>query len=631
MSLKPIRPAPLPPSSTAKLSTNAKSITHSKKNGNNNDQKITSFNNMSIKPTIIRPKLDGNQKKVKKLPPPRPAPPKINKVGNGGTNGHKLQDLFHSNMYKDDLTIIFGEANDIKQNSSKQPLQTNHNKNSRPPKINHRSMKKRAPNPLENQIQTTNALIDFDSPVSTPSVSSNNEDICKIFGENFNSFHILKPEKKSLLDMDDPPLENFNSYSLLDLKSNSLPIENGLENIPMNGIEKCEKYVSSVNSLTMNRKLEEMYHKKPVPAPRRTSENQGKENKLINKEFQQAVFSSNVTKNKFPISQSDNLISNHQIKQENGYLSNSSNSINNFQEYSRIDHTTNNGWNDLNTTMTHFHSSTNEVIWDHCASPFSDISSYNTMGSVDSNDESADIYECPPEPKFPPPPPPKDILLEEEANENYVKSSVNSKTFQTDDSSTSKNQTLKALYDFDGQSSEEISFKAGDILYLESKVTSDWWRGSKRGQTGIFPASFVEIFNSNERSLHSEEKVKVCLVTALYQFDGEEEGDLSFKVGDEIRVLSRINKDWLFGECKNRRGQFPVSFVKQKQSDNICGLYVASFQFVNENSDELGFHEGDKITVTDRINDDWWKGFLTDDKNKREGIFPCAFVQKFYA
>ncbi|XP_023215610.1 uncharacterized protein LOC111618336 [Centruroides sculpturatus] len=429
MSLKPIRPAPLPPP-TNQLPANAKPKIHSKKNVSN-EKKTTFFNGVSAKPTIIRPKLDGQQLKKKKLPPPRPAPPKINKNGNGGGNVNKLQDIFQSNVLQDDLAIFFGDDNGIKQKNTKQPLQVNHTKNSRPPRVAQRSMKKRAPNPLETQSHNTNALIDFDTPISTQS-SSSNEDICKIFGGNFNSFQNLKSENKSLLDMDDPLLENFN-FSLSDIKkTNSLPVGNNLENIPMNGMEKCEKYVSSVNTLAMNLKLEEIYQKKPVPAPRRTFENLGKENAINNTEFHQnSVFASNTAKNKFQISQSD-LISNHHIKQENKY---NTNSVSDFQEKdlnSRIDQAMNNEWNDVHTTTTYFHSTNNEVIWDHCASPFSDVSSYNTIGSFDSNDESGDINECPPEPEFPPPPPPRDILLEEEANENYVHSiTEDPKTFQT--------------------------------------------------------------------------------------------------------------------------------------------------------------------------------------------------------
>lgn len=34
-----------------------------------------------------------------------------------------------------------------------------------------------------------------------------------------------------------------------------------------------------------------------------------------------------------------------------------------------------------------------------------------------------------------------------------------------------------------------------------------------------------------------------------------------FQEGDCVRVLRRINDDWLYGECNGRRGQFPSSFV----------------------------------------------------------------------
>lgn len=31
--------------------------------------------------------------------------------------------------------------------------------------------------------------------------------------------------------------------------------------------------------------------------------------------------------------------------------------------------------------------------------------------------------------------------------------------------------------------------------------------------------------------------------------------------GDTVRILKRINDDWLYGECNGKRGQFPASFV----------------------------------------------------------------------
>lgn len=33
--------------------------------------------------------------------------------------------------------------------------------------------------------------------------------------------------------------------------------------------------------------------------------------------------------------------------------------------------------------------------------------------------------------------------------------------------------------------------------------------------------------------------------------------------GEKITVLSRISHDWLYGECKDRKGQFPVNYVNR--------------------------------------------------------------------
>ncbi|XP_037369532.1 neutrophil cytosol factor 4 isoform X2 [Talpa occidentalis] len=49
---------------------------------------------------------------------------------------------------------------------------------------------------------------------------------------------------------------------------------------------------------------------------------------------------------------------------------------------------------------------------------------------------------------------------------------------------------------------------------------------------------------------------------ALFDFTGNSKLELSFKVGDVIFLLSRINKDWLEGTVRGTTGIFPLSFVK---------------------------------------------------------------------
>lgn len=53
-------------------------------------------------------------------------------------------------------------------------------------------------------------------------------------------------------------------------------------------------------------------------------------------------------------------------------------------------------------------------------------------------------------------------------------------------------------------------------------------------------------------------------VTALYDFDGHQAGDLAFREGDRIRVVQKTNStdDWWEGELGGLRGQFPANYVQ---------------------------------------------------------------------
>ncbi len=48
---------------------------------------------------------------------------------------------------------------------------------------------------------------------------------------------------------------------------------------------------------------------------------------------------------------------------------------------------------------------------------------------------------------------------------------------------------------------------------------------------------------------------------ARFDYDGEEDGDLSFSCDDVIQLVSRRGDEWLEGELGGRKGIFPVSFV----------------------------------------------------------------------
>ncbi|KAL2090187.1 hypothetical protein ACEWY4_014875 [Coilia grayii] len=50
----------------------------------------------------------------------------------------------------------------------------------------------------------------------------------------------------------------------------------------------------------------------------------------------------------------------------------------------------------------------------------------------------------------------------------------------------------RALYQYTGQDTDEISFNAGDIFELVNEDPSGWWTGRFRGKQGLFPGNYVE-------------------------------------------------------------------------------------------------------------------------------------------
>jgi hypothetical protein len=50
----------------------------------------------------------------------------------------------------------------------------------------------------------------------------------------------------------------------------------------------------------------------------------------------------------------------------------------------------------------------------------------------------------------------------------------------------------------------------------------------------------------------------------MYDFDGTNEGDLTFREGDRIRVIKKTNSshDWWEGEVRGVKGSFPANYCK---------------------------------------------------------------------
>ncbi|XP_056104400.1 neutrophil cytosol factor 2 isoform X2 [Rhinichthys klamathensis goyatoka] len=59
-------------------------------------------------------------------------------------------------------------------------------------------------------------------------------------------------------------------------------------------------------------------------------------------------------------------------------------------------------------------------------------------------------------------------------------------------------------------------------------------------------------------------------VVALYSYDSTTPEDLGFKQGNIITILSKVNDEWLEGQCNGKIGIFPSTFVKALNGDQKC-------------------------------------------------------------
>lgn len=85
--------------------------------------------------------------------------------------------------------------------------------------------------------------------------------------------------------------------------------------------------------------------------------------------------------------------------------------------------------------------------------------------------------------------------------------------------------------------------------------------GSKSGFSE--PGSAKNSPSQPLRTLKSTERLKsVKLRRALYDFTATNTDELTIAPGDEIHVTSELSESWWMGECRGRRGLFPVSYTE---------------------------------------------------------------------
>lgn len=127
---------------------------------------------------------------------------------------------------------------------------------------------------------------------------------------------------------------------------------------------------------------------------------------------------------------------------------------------------------------------------------------------------------------------------------------------------------VRALFDFQPSEPGELQFRKGDIIAVLESVYKDWWKGSLRGQTGIFPLNYVEKLSDPtpdelQREAHMEaevfgeiknvEKLLTLLSTSSSELRGEDNDEITKLYHSTLAIRPKLIE--LIGKYSQKKGR----------------------------------------------------------------------------
>ncbi|XP_054656328.1 SH3 domain-containing protein 19 [Dunckerocampus dactyliophorus] len=145
-----------------------------------------------------------------------------------------------------------------------------------------------------------------------------------------------------------------------------------------------------------------------------------------------------------------------------------------------------------------------------------------------------------------------------------------------------------ALFDFKGIQDDELTFSQGDVISLLELIGTEWGRGQISGRVGLFPLSFTRVtepiltegsgkpplaregvIESPAAPQSSKETQVDEWVVALFDFPAQTAEDLSFHKGALIQVTQHVDLEWRRGRLDGREGLYPAAFTQACQAQPI--------------------------------------------------------------
>ncbi|XP_071263545.1 SH3 domain-containing protein 19-like [Salvelinus alpinus] len=166
---------------------------------------------------------------------------------------------------------------------------------------------------------------------------------------------------------------------------------------------------------------------------------------------------------------------------------------------------------------------------------------------------------------LPPPPQRQQSFPTKMALPGMVSSTKTQEAAKPIQSGSSGVEWAVALYDFVGQTEEELSFQQGDRILVTQHVDAEWCSGRLNGREGFFPTAFVETSSGNSPVLDRQQCVtngEGSRGKALFDFTAECDEELSLKAGDVITNLESIDDEWFLGELRGKRALVPKNYME---------------------------------------------------------------------
>ncbi|XP_074011379.1 sorbin and SH3 domain-containing protein 2 isoform X18 [Numenius arquata] len=174
---------------------------------------------------------------------------------------------------------------------------------------------------------------------------------------------------------------------------------------------------------------------------------------------------------------------------------------------------------------------------------------------------------------------------------------------------------------------------------LTSSSPSSPSRAKDQESPGSYSSAFTDVGRCTPRERRGTTDKEKLPARAVYDFKAQTAKELSFKKGDTVYILRKIDQNWYEGEHHGRVGIFPISYVEKLSPPEKAqparppppaqigeiGEAVAKYNFSADTNVELSLRKGDRVILLKRVDQNWYEGKIPG--TNRQGIFPVSYVE----